>query len=144
MSVSVDADLVEVEFTQISLSEYAQNLRRDGYHREAVRHEAQRLLNRLSVLADRPDLDGQALVQHALADKSPVLALNTRATPIERDEHAALRHLLLGVTCGVRNVLSHDVEREVPLRDGIVWLGLIGWLHERLDELEQLEPDADA
>ena len=140
----MDADLVEVDFTQISLSEHAQNLRRDGYYRDAVRHEAQRLLNRLRVLADLPDLDGQVLVQHALADKSPVLALNTRATPIERDEHAGLRYLVLGVTRGVRNVLTHDVEREVSLHDSIVWLGLIGWLHERLDELEQLEPHADA
>lgn len=140
----MDDDLVEVDFTQISLSEHAQNLRRDGYYREAVRHEAQRLLNRLCVLADLPELDGQVLVQHALADKSPVLALNTRATPIERDEHAGLRYLVLGVTRGVRNVLTHDIEREVSLRDSIVWLGLIGWLHERLDELEQLEPHADA
>lgn len=142
--MSEDADLVEVDFAQISLSEHAQNLRRDGYYREAVRHEAQRLLNRLCVLADLPELDGQVLVQHALADKSPVLALNTRATPIERDEHAGLRYLVLGVTRGVRNVLTHDIEREVSLRDSIVWLGLIGWLHERLDELEQLEPHADA
>ena len=142
--MSTDADRVEVNFAQLPLSQHARNLHRDGFYRDAVRHESQRLLNRLRVLADLPDLDGQALVERALADRSPALALNSRATQIERDEHAGLRHLILGVTRGVRNVVTHEIEREVSLRDSIIWLGLIGWLHERLDELEQLEPHADA
>ena len=138
-----DTDSAVIDFTLAAISERARNLYRDGYHREAVRHESQRLLNRLGDLADLPELDGQALVQRAFAERSPVLVLNQRATAVERDEQAGLRYLTLGVTCAIRNVLTHDVERDVSAQDGAIWLGLIGWLHQQLDSTERIDSPED-
>ncbi len=69
--------------------------------------------------------------------------LNDRSTPLERDEQAGLRFLMLGVTRGIRgirNVLTHDTERAVSVQDGAVWLGLIGFLHDQLDLASRVAP----
>ena len=141
MTPDTDGAAIDIQLTAIS--EHARNLYRDGYHRDAVRHESQRLLNRLRDLADLPELDGQALVQRAFAEQAPILVLNQRATAVERDEQAGLRYLTLGVTCAIRNVLTHDIERDVSAQDGAIWLGLIGWLHQRLDNTERIDSAVD-
>ena len=141
MTPDTDGAVIDIQLTAIS--EHARNLYRDGYHRDAVRHESQRLLNRLRDLADLPELDGQALVQRAFAEQAPILVLNQRTTAIERNEQAGLRYLTLGVTCALRNVLTHDVERDVSAQDGAIWLGLIGWLHQQLDSTERIDSAAD-
>ena len=141
MTPDTDSAVIDIQLNAIS--EHARNLYRDGYHRDAVRHESQRLLNRLRDLADLPELDGQALVQRAFAEQAPILALNQRATAVERDEQAGLRYLTLGVTCAIRNVLTHDIERDVSAQDGAIWLGLIGWLHQQLDSTERIDSAVD-
>ena len=141
MTPDTDGAAIDIQLTAIS--EHARNLYRDGYHRDAVRHESQRLLNRLRDLADLPELDGQALVQRAFAEQAPILVLNQRTTAIERNEQAGLRYLTLGVTCALRNVLTHDIERDVSAQDGAIWLGLIGGLHQQLDSTERIDSAAD-
>ena len=122
-----------IHIGELAISQHARNLFRDGYPREAVRHEAQRLLNRLQSRADLPNIDGQALVERAFSEQDPILILNPRSTALERDVQAGFRHLTIGVTRGVRNVLMHDIEGEVSEADGAIWLGLIGLLHQQLD-----------
>lgn len=141
MTPDTDGAAIDIQLTAIS--EHARNLYRDGYHRDAVRHESQRLLNRLRDLADLPELDGQALVQRAFAEQAPILVLNQRATAVERDEQAGLRYLTLGVTCAIRNVLTHDIERDVSAQDGAIWLGLLSLLHQRLDNTERIDSAVD-
>ena len=141
--MNADDQGATIELSLIGLSEHARNLHRDGYCREAVRHESQRLLNRLRILADQPELDGQPLIERAFSEKAPILVLNDLSTRLERNEQAGLRYLLLGVARGVRNVLTHDIEREVSAQECAVWLGLIGWLHQQLDLVEYVAPAAE-
>lgn len=125
------------------VSRHARGLFYDGYPREAVRHESQRLLNRLKARADLPNIDGQKLVERVFSEQNPILVLNPRSTPLERDLQAGLRHLTMGVTRGVRNVLTHDTEHEVSAEEGAIWLGLIGLLHRQLDAAYPAEGEPD-
>ena len=128
-----DSDDAAFSLAQLAISDHARSLYRGGYARDAVRHESQLLLNRLQARAALLNMDGQPLIERALSEQDPVLILNPRSTALERDEQAGFRHLVIGVTRGVRNVLTHDVEREVSLEDGAIWLGLLSLLHQQLD-----------
>ena len=110
-----------------------------GFHREAIRHEAQDLLVELHERSGRPDIDGQALIQQVLSDKDPTLALNERRTKTERNRHSSLRHLLLGVTTGIRNFYSHDVRATVSREDAAMWLLLMSRLRSQIESLEPPE-----
>ena len=131
--MSPDSGDAAIPLAQLAISDHARSLYRDGYAHEAVRHEAQRLLN----------MDGQPLIERALSEQDPVLILNPRATALERDEQAGFRHLVIGVTRGVRNVLTHDIDREVSLEDGAIWLGLLSLLHQQLDAAYLAESESD-
>ena len=128
---------VSVSFELSAVSEHAGNLYRDGYPREAVRHEAERLLRRIQAVMQRPDLDGQSLIQNAFNEGNPALTINDRGTPLDRDEHAGFLYLTLGVTRGIRNVFTHDIEAEVSVEDGAMWLWLLNRLHRQFDHAEE-------
>ena len=145
MTPEADDSAIPIDALPIGqhISRQARGLFRDGYPREAVRHESQRLLNRLKERADLPNLDGQQLVERVFSDQKPILVLNPRSTPLERDLQAGLRHLTLGVARGVRNVLTHDIEHEVSAEEAAIWLGLIGLLHQQLDAVYPAEGEPD-
>ena len=129
---------VVFELAELNLSDHAGSLFASGYHRDAIRHEAQDLLTEIADRSGRTDLDGQSLVQSVLADDSPVLAFNERRTAKERNQHASLRHLLLGVTAGVRNIYSHDVRSEVSREEAAIWLALRGRLRDQIERLQNV------
>ncbi len=133
--MSSDAEIV-LEITVQGLSDDGVSLFQNGFHRDAIRHEAQDLLIELADRSGRPELEGQNLIQAVLSDKSPGLALSDLSTAKERNQHASLRHLLLGVTTGVRNVYSHDVRSEVPREEAAKWLILMASLRERIEQLD--------
>ena len=141
--MSPDSADAAIPLAQLAISDHARSLYRDGYARDAVRHESQRLLNRLQTRAALLNMGGQSLIERALSEQDPVLILNPRATALERDEQAGFRHLVIGVTRGVRNVLTHDIDREVSLEDGAIWLGLISLLHQQLDAAYLAEGESD-
>ena len=122
-----------IDVAELGIGEQALNLFVDGFPREAIRHEAQDLLIELEERCDRQDMHGYDLVQHALADRSPLLALSALETLRDRDEHAAFRHLFLAVVRGVRNVYSHDVRSEVSEFDAVFWFAVMGRLRHQLD-----------
>ena len=128
------AEQVTIDVSALGISEYALRLFVGGFPRDAIRHEAQDLLNELQERVGRDDIDGQTLIEIALKDDRPILAINERSNPRERDEHAALRLLLLGVTRGVRNVYSHDIREEVTQLDAAIWLGLLGRLRRQVED----------
>ena len=124
---------VTIQISDLGISDYALSLFESGYPRDAIRHEAQDLLNELQQRIGRDDIDGQTLIEIALKDDKPILEFNQRSTPKERDEHASLRLLLLGVKRAVRNVYSHDVRTDVSTLEATIWLGLLGRLRGQLE-----------
>lgn len=133
--MSADSE-VAFDLSQLGISGHAEALFAGGFHRDAIRHEAQDLLNEIRVLSGRRDLDGQNLIQAALSDRNPILAFNERETRSELNQHASLRYLLLGVTTGVRNVYSHDVRTEVLRDEAALRLALMGRLRKQIEQLE--------
>lgn len=125
-----------LEFAVRGLSDDGASLFENGFHRDAIRHEAQDLLIELADRSGRSDLEGQNLIQSVLNDKTPILASSELSTAKERNQHAALRHLLLGVTTGVRNVFSHDVRTEVAYEEAAMWLILMAGLRDRIEQLD--------
>ncbi len=133
--MTADTEFV-FEIAVQGLSDDGASLFANGFHRDAIRHEAQDLLIELADRSGRSELEGQNLIQAVLNDKAPVLALSELSTGKERNEHAALRHLLLGVTTGVRNVYSHDVRTEVTYDEAAMWLTLMARLRDRIEQLD--------
>ena len=129
---------VVFDLAAMNITDHAESLFVNGYHRDAIRHEAQDLLTEIADRSGRTDMDGQSLVQAVLADDSPSLAFNDRETPKERNQHASLRHLLLGVTTGVRNIYSHDVRSEVTRAEAALWLVLMGRLRNQIEQLDNV------
>ncbi len=133
--MSADSE-VRFDISQQRISANAVSLFVNGFYREAIRHEAQDLLNEIRERSGQEDLDGQRLVQAVLADRNPFLAFNDRETRQEQNLHASLRYLMLGVTAGVRNVYTHDVRSEVAKDDAAMWLVLMGQLRTQIERLD--------
>ena len=133
--MSADSE-VRFDISQQRISANAVSLFVNGFYREAIRHEAQDLLNEIRERSGQEDLDGQRLVQAVLADRNPFLAFNDRETRQEQNLHASLRYLMLGVTAGVRNVYTHDVRSEVAKDDAAMWLVLMGQLRIQIERLD--------
>ena len=133
--MSADSE-VTFDISQQRISANAVSLFVNGFYREAIRHEAQDLLNEIRERSGQEDLDGQRLVQAVLADRNPFLAFNDRETRQEQNLHASLRYLMLGVTAGVRNVYTHDVRSEVAKDDAPMWLVLMGQLRTQIERLD--------
>lgn len=121
-----------IDVRELGISDYALSLYTTGHPRDVIRHETQDLLNELQERSGRKDLDGQDLVQAALADSNPLIRVNDLQTGSDRDEHAATRFLLLGMVRGFRNQYSHDVRIEVGREEAAIWLGVLGSLRRRL------------
>jgi len=124
------------------LSAHTQNLFRDGYLREAVRHEAELVLSRIRALAERPELTGHPLVTAAWNERDPILAVNKRSSALQRDEHAGILHAALAVTRGARNVFTHDVESEVDQHEVVMWLAVLDYLNGKLDGAYRVDQTA--
>ena len=133
--MSADSE-VTLDISQQRISANAVSLFVNGFYREAIRHEAQDLLNEIRERSGQEDLDGQRLVQAVLADRNPFLAFNDRETRQEQNLHASLRYLMLGVMAGVRNVYTHDVRSEVAKDDAAMWLVLMGQLRTQIERLD--------
>ena len=131
---------VTLDIRELGISERALELYVAGFTREALLHDAQDLLMELRDRVDVPDMSDNTLVEAALQDKSPLLTINGRKTAVERNQHAAFRHMFLAVTRGVRNVFAHDVRREVSEREAVRWLMVMGHLRS---ELEDADPAID-
>jgi len=119
-------------------ADIAQDLFSDGYFDEAVRKAAQRFINRVRELADRPDLDGVALINAAFSSTSPVLGFNDRSTPAERDEHDGFRDLARGLATGIRNLVTHHDSYGLNAVEAWEWIIFISAMNRRLDDSYQV------
>lgn len=116
----------------------------DGYYDEALRKASQRFINRIKELANRPDLDGSGLIEKTFSSQSPLLAFNSRETPIERDEHDGYRFLAAGLTRALRNVVTHHDNYGLSATSAWEWLVFISAMHRRLDQAEQVPEESEA
>lgn len=114
----------------------------DGYYDEALRKASQRFINRIKELVNRPDLDGSGLIEKTFSAQSPLLAFNSRATPIERDEHDGYRFLAAGLTRALRNVVTHLDNYGLDATTAWEWLVFISAMHRRLDQAEQIAEES--
>lgn len=117
------------------------NLFNDAHYDESVRKVAQRFVNRVQELVNRPDLDGSALMNAVFSDKKPLLAFNERDTPMERDVHDGYRFLAVGMTRAVRNVLTHHDNYGLQQVEAWEWLAFISAMHRLLDGADQTTVD---
>ena len=140
--MSADSEIT-FDVSQLGISSHAVSLFVSEFYRDALRHEAQDLLNDLRDRSGRLHLDGQNLVQTVLSDRNPALALNDRETRNEQNQHASLCYLMLAVTTGVRNIYTHDVEAEVSREDAAIWLTLMGRLRGQVSRLEVVDSAPD-
>ena len=114
----------------------------DGYHDEAVRKASQRFVNRVKELANRPDLDGAALIEQTFSAQKPLLAFNDRKTPLDRDEHDGYRFLAFGLTRALRNVFTHHDGYGLDANEAWEWLVFISAMHRRLDQAQQVAAES--
>lgn len=71
-----------------------------------------------------------------------MLAFNTLVTRAERDEHVGYRLMALGMNQALRNVFTHDPQRdELEAPEALEWLGFISAMHRMLDRANQV-PDS--
>ena len=113
----------------------------DAYYDESVRKAAQRFMNRVQELANRPDLDGTALIEHAFSAQKPLLIFNERTTILERDAHDGYRFLAVGLTRALRNVLTHHDNYGLDKIQAWEWLAFISAMHRLLDGAQQATED---
>ena len=118
----------------------ALDLYRAGFNDRAVQHAAQAFMNEVKVRAGRDDLEGQALFLHVFSEERPVLAFSRRQTVAQRDEHDGFRWMAVGMTRGLRNVLTHDLAPRFSARTAFKWLVFIDAMWEQLDLAYEL-PD---
>lgn len=114
----------------------------DEYFDESVRKAAQRFVNRVQELANRPDLDGTALIEHAFSAQKPLLIFNERRTISERDAHDGYRFLAVGLTRALRNVLTHHDDYGLDEIQAWEWLAFISAMHRLLDGAQQATEDS--
>jgi len=102
---------------------------------EAVKGVAERL-RMMSGLRS----DGADLVSQALAVKSPVIALNSLTTETEFSEQKGIANLLIGVFGAIRNPTAHapKVVWAMPEQDAIDVLGILSYVHRKLDNAEKV------
>ena len=131
MSLTVQIDVSR-------LDERTERLWRDGFLREAVRHEAELLLIRVADLAELPDLYGQPLIARALNERDSVLAITPRSTRTERDQHASAFFLALAILRGARNVYTHDVTTPVHPNEAAMWLAALQHVNGQLDQADSV------
>ncbi len=113
-------------------------LYQDGHYDEAVRKASQRFINRIRKRAGRLDLDGTAVIENSFSSKNPLLELNNRKTPKERNEHNGFRHLGVGLALGLRNILTHEDYYGLTATTALEWMAFISAMHRRLDEARQV------
>lgn len=105
---------------------------RDGYYDDAVRRESQVFINEVKALADRDDLEGEALFNQAFSAQSPLVAFSDRLSRLEQDEHDGFRHLGIGLTRYIRNRIAHSDDPQLNQRKALIWLAFISALREDL------------
>lgn len=126
----------------------AQALFRDGHFADAVRRAAQDYLDRVAALVEpeelvrrdrAPDLDGTPLLEVAFDERAPVLGFERRPSPrATRDEQLGHRYLALGLSRGLRNVMTHDSEYPLDEQEAFECLAFISMMHRRLDRVDVL------
>lgn len=130
---------IEIDHLDVG-SERALALFRSGFYEEAVQRAAQALLNDLKERAGRDDLDGEALFNQAFSAQNPLLQFSERATRLERDQHDGFRHLGVGMTRYLRNVVTHGEEFDLDARKALIWLAFISALREDLQLARPVSP----
>jgi uncharacterized protein (TIGR02391 family) len=85
------------------------NLFRDGHYKQAALEAYIRVIGEVKTRANRPDLDGDSLMNHAFASErqSPILKFNSLQTESELDEQKGLMFLFKGIV-GLRNAKAHS------------------------------------
>ena len=121
----------------------ALDLYRAGFNDRAVQHAAQAFINEVKIRSGRDDLDGQALFHQVFAEEKPILAFSRRQTAAQRDEHGGFRWMGVGMTRGLRNVLTHDLAPRFGSRTAFKWLAFIDAMWEQLDLAYQLPDSPD-
>ena len=121
-------------------SEQAAALFRDGYYDDAVRRESQAFINEVKALADRDDLEGEALFNHAFSAQSPLVAFSDRLSRLQQDEHDGFRHLGIGLTRYIRNRITHSDDPQFNQRKALIWLAFISALREDLQLARPVPP----
>ena len=99
-------------------------------------------MNRVQELANRPDLDGTALMEHVFSAQQPLLTFNERKTLLERDAHDGYRFLAVGLTRSVRNVLTHHDDYGLSEVEAWEWMAFISAMHRLLDGAQQVTADS--
>ncbi len=129
-------------------------LLRNGHLQDGIRKAAERLMNRVSELADHPDTRrrrGADLINRVFSEQNPILTFNPHEslddwTMEDLDSHNGYRYLALGLTLAIRNVLTHADEHPLTDLEALEWMAFISAMHRRLDGAQQFvaTPEAEA
>lgn len=127
----------------------AQALFRGGHFTDAIRRAAQDYLDRVAGLVEpgelvrrdrAPDLDGTPLIEVAFDETTPVLGFERRpSSRATRDEHLGHRYLALGLSRGLRNVMTHDNQYPLDEPEAFECLAFISMMHRRLDRIDVVQ-----
>lgn len=92
-----------------AIEEVAGRLLRDGHYKQAALEAYIRVISEVKMRTNRPDLDGDGLMNHAFGAErqQPILRFNSLQTESERDEQKGFLFLFKGIV-GLRNSKAHS------------------------------------
>ena len=116
---------------------------RDGHYDDAVRRASQVFINEVKELADRDELEGEALFNQAFSAQNPLIEFSERLSRLQQNEHDGFRHLGIGLSRYVRNRTTHSDDPQYDGRKALIWLAFISALREDLQLARPVSPGPD-
>lgn len=105
--------LYDALITDTALKAATRKLFKDEHYWDSV-GKAYLVVNNTVKKRAKTSHDGADLMNHVFSEKAPVLAITSRKTPSERNEHNGYRSIFVGSMLGIRNPHHHEDLRDDP------------------------------
>ena len=105
--------LYDALITDLTLMTATRKLFMDEHYWDAV-GKAYLVVNNAVKKRTKTSHDGVDLMNHAFSDKAPILAITSRKTESEKNEHNGYRSIFAGAMLGIRNPHHHEDLRDDP------------------------------
>lgn len=144
MPVTNDEAPLRISLPDDAFDEETLALLAHGHFSEAVRRSTQLFEIEVQRMADRPDLEGKALLEQAFSEQKPILVFGPLDTKAQKDRHQGFRSLVVGLHRAVRNVLTHDPRIRLDHEEALAWLAFIHTMNQWLSTMYRVDSTSEA
>lgn len=102
--------LYDTLITDAPLKQATRKLFKDGHYSDAVGKACTVLSTTVKKKSGISDRDGVSLMNHAFGEQAPLLAITSRKSDVEKDEHNGYRSIFAGAMLGIRNPRHHAAD----------------------------------